>query len=150
MTSLQPYDSETHREQALDVLRGLLSRGPVPYTPHPGEWDWWMFHADPRDQSEWLIGPDAVVEIALDIGEVAAFGLAPEDIIELGRARLPGTRFTVSHVSLADHARVGALRSAGFELEGPPSPLFERGTSGASPTSVDGFEIRSIRGEDEH
>ena len=147
---MRPYDPALDRELAHEVLRTLLSRGPVPYAPHPGEWDWWTFHADPRDQTECLIDAQALVEVALDDGEVASFGLAPEETIELGRTMLPETRFTVSHVSLADHARVAALRAAGFEVEGPPSPLFERGTSGASPRPIDGFEIRSIRGEHEH
>ena len=97
-----------------------------------------------------MIGTRALVEIALDIGEVAAFGIAAEEAIELGLKRLPGIRFTVSHVSLADHARVGSLLAAGFELEGLPSPLFERRTAGANAMPVDGFEIRSIRGEHEH
>jgi ribosomal protein S18 acetylase RimI-like enzyme len=147
---VKPYDPAVHRGLAHAVLRTLLSRGPVPYTPHPGEWDWWTFHADPRDRTESLIGAQAVVEVALDISEVAAFGLTAKEAIELGRTILPGTRFTVSHVSLADDARVGALRAAGFELDGPPSPLFERQTFGARPGSVDGFEIRPIRGEREH
>jgi ribosomal protein S18 acetylase RimI-like enzyme len=147
---LKPYDPGVHRDQAHAVLRRLLSRGPVPFTPHPGEWDWWTFHADPGDRTESLIGGQAVVEVALDISEVAAFGVTAEEAIELGREMLPGIRFTVSHVSLADHPRVDALRAAGFELVAPPSSLFERGTSGASPASVDGFEIRSIRGEQEH
>jgi ribosomal protein S18 acetylase RimI-like enzyme len=144
------YAPAVHRELAHEVLRTLLSRGPVPYAPHPGEWDWWMYHADPRDRTERLIGARALAEVAIDDGEVAAFGLAPVEVIELGRTILPGTRFTVSHVSRADHARVGAFRAAGFELEGPPSPVFERRTTGAGWRSVDGFEIRSIRGEDEH
>ncbi len=143
-------DPASHRDEALQVLRTLLSRGPVPYGPHPGEWDWWTFHADPRDQLETLIGPDAVAEIATNHGEVAAFGLSPEDVIELGRTRLPGVRFSVTHVSMADQARVNALLAAGFELEHPPAPLFERATAGVTPIKVDGFEIRPIRGEEEH
>lgn len=147
---MKPYDPAVDREQAHEVLRTLLSRGPVSFVPHPGEWDWWTFHADPREITAWLIGEHALAEVALDDGEVASFGLSPEQTIELGRTMLPGIQFTVTHVSLADHARVEALQAAGFELHGSPSPLFERGTSGASPKSVDGFEIRSIRGEHEH
>lgn len=143
-------DPVEHRDQAHQVLRSLLAHGPVPYTPHPGEWDWWMFHADPRDQLETLIGPSAVAEIAINHGEVAAFGLTAEDVIEMGRSRLPGVRFSVTHVSMADHVRVEALRAAGFELDHPAAQLFERAASGASPAAVDGFEIRSIGGEDEH
>ena len=146
---MRAYTSGADRELAHAVLRTLLSRGPVPYAPHPGEWDWWEFHADPRDRTERLIGARAVAEVAMDIGEVASFGLAPDATIELGRTMLPGVRFTVSHVSLADHERVAALEAAGFELVGPPNPLFERATDGPSPRPVDGFEIRSIRGEDE-
>jgi ribosomal protein S18 acetylase RimI-like enzyme len=154
---MRPYDPAVDREQALAVLRALLARGPVPYTPHPGEWDWWTFHADPRDRIERRIGPRAVAdvavgdgEVAMNDGEVAAFGLSARETIELGRTILPGIRFTVSHVSLADRARVDALAAAGFELEGSPSVLFERGTSGATPSSIDGFEIRPLGGEHEH
>ena len=152
---MKPYEPAKHRELAHEVLRSFLSRGPVPYAPHPGDWDWWTFHADPRDRSEQLIGAGALASIAIgevarDDGEVAAFGLIAEEVIELGRTMLPGMRFKVSHVSLADHVRVEALRAAGFELEGPPGPLFERGTAGASPRLVDGFEIRPLQGENEH
>ncbi len=122
----------------------------MPYAPHPGEWDWWTYHADPRDQTEALISARALVELALDDGEIAAFGLPAADVIALGKTMLPGMRFTVSHVSQADQARVAALQAAGFELEGIPSQLFERSTSGAGPRSVDGFEIRPIGGEHEH
>ena len=147
---MRVYEPLAHRGEALQVLRTLLSRGPVPYTPHPGEWDWWTFHADPRDQLETLIGPEAVAEIAINHGEVAAFGLSPPEVIELGRTRLPGVRFSVTHVSIDDEARVDALRAAGFELDHPPAPLFERATAGATSIEVEGFEIRPIRGEEEH
>jgi ribosomal protein S18 acetylase RimI-like enzyme len=144
------YQAASDRDQALAVLRALLARGPVPYTPHPGEWDWWVYHADPRDQIEAFIGSQALAEAVVNHAEVAAFGLAIEDVIELGRKQLPGVRFTVTHVSLADHARVEALRSRGFEVERPPAQLFERSTAGAKPLPVDGFEIRSLDGEREH
>ena len=152
---LKRYEPGVHRDLAHGVLRTLVSRGPVPYTPHPGDWDWWTFHPHPGDRTEQLIGARALAsvaagELAIDDGEVAAFGVTAEEAIELGRTLLPGIRFIVSHVSLADHARVAALRAAGFELDGPPGPVFERRTSGASPRSVDGFEIRSLRGEGEH
>lgn len=152
---MKPYEPVLDRVLAHQVLRTLLSRGPVPYTPHPGDWDWWTFHADPRDRTEQFIGALAVAsvainEIAMDDGEVAAFGVTAEETIELGRKALPEIRFTVTHVSLADHTRVAALRRAGFELHGPPAPLFARATSGASPRPVEGFEIRPLRGEQEH
>ncbi len=138
------------RDRAHEVLRTLLSRGPVPYAPHPGEWDWWTFHTDPRELAEAFVGARALTSVAIDYGEVASFGLDAEEVIELGRSVLPGIRFKVTHVSMADHVRVDALRAAGFELEGPPGPLFERGTSVAGPRSIDGFEIRPILGEHEH
>jgi len=152
---VDPYDPVNDRRAAHEVLRRLLARGRVPYTPHPGDWDWWTFHADPRDRTDQFIGPEALAaisinEVTMDDGEVAAFGLPADEVIELGRAVLPGTAFKVSHVSLGDHVQAGALRAAGFELEGAPSPLFERPTAGASPQSVDGFEIRPLGGEDEH
>jgi ribosomal protein S18 acetylase RimI-like enzyme len=152
---VKPYEPAEHREQAHQVLREMLSRGPVPYTPHPGDWDWWTFHADPRDRTVQLIGAGALAavssnEATKDDGELAAFGLRAAEMIELGRTILPGSVFKVSHVSVADNEHVEVLRAAGFELDGPPSPLFERETASASPTPIDGFEIRSMRGEQEH
>lgn len=147
---MRVYDPARDRDQALEVLRTLLSRGRVPYTPHPGEWDWWTYHADPRDRLEAFIAPRSLAEVVLNHAEVSSFGLSAEEAIELGRSRLPGVRFKVTHVSLADRARTRALQAAGFELDGPPDTLFERATAGASPRSVDGFEIRALRGEREH
>ncbi len=147
---MRPYEPAQDRESAHAVLRHLRSQGPVPYTPHPGDWDWWTYHADPRDRTEVFIGPDALAAVSWDPGEVDAYGMTAEEAIDLGRTMLPGSRFTVSHVSLADDARVAALKAAGFELEGPPSPLFSRSTAGAAPKSVDGFEVRSLLGEEEH
>jgi ribosomal protein S18 acetylase RimI-like enzyme len=149
------YEPAEHREQAHEVLRALLSRGPVPYTPHPGDWDWWTFHADPRDRTEQVVGATALAAVSinavtLEDGEVAAFGLTGEEMIELGRSMLPGSVFKVSHISVADRVGVDALLAAGFVLDGPPSALFERPTAGASPRQVDGFEIRPLAGEHEH
>ena len=149
-SALRPYDPTVDRDRAHAVLRRLRLRGPVPYTPHPGDWDWWTFHADPRDRTEMFIGPSALAAVSWDPDEVDVFGMTAEEAIELGRTMLPGSRFTVSHVSLADHGRIAALRAAGFELDGPPGPLFSRSTAGASPSSIDGFEIRSLLGEEEH
>jgi ribosomal protein S18 acetylase RimI-like enzyme len=152
---VKPFDPAVHRNEAREVLRGLLSRGRVPYAPHPGEWDWWTFHADPRDRIEQVIGPGALASIAINEqtsegGEVAAFGLDADAVIELGRTILPGIRFEVSHVSVADTTRVADLKAAGFESSGLPGPLFERGTADARPRSLPGFEIRPLRGESEH
>jgi len=144
------YESALHRDLAHAVLRTLLSRGPVPYAPHPGDWDWWTYYADPRERSEELIRPGALASVTMEPAEVAAFGLTAEETIDLGRTMLPGIRFTITHVSLADHARVDALLAAGFEPDGPPAPSFERGTTGASPRRVRGFEVRPLLGEEEH
>ena len=147
---MKVYDRIRDREHALAVLRTLLARGPVPYTPHPGEWDWWVDHADPGDELAALVGPQALAEVAINHAEVTAFGLEIDDVIELGRTQLPGVRFVVTKVSLADQPRVDRLREAGFELERPPAHLFERSTAGARPRQLEGFEIRSMRGEHEH
>src|SRR5215213_6710243 len=147
---MQVYDPVADRDQALAALRTLLARGPVPYTPHPGEWDWWVDHADPGDRIEAFVGPEALAEVVINHAEVAAFGLTAEEVIELGRKHLPAVRFTVTHVSLSDHERVEALGAAGFELARPPAHLFERSTAGMKTLAVDGFEIRSLEGEHEH
>jgi ribosomal protein S18 acetylase RimI-like enzyme len=97
-----------------------------------------------------LIGPSTLAAVTWDPGEVDAFGLGAEEAIELGRTMLPGIRFSMSHVSVADDARVAVLRAAGFELDGPPAPLFTRSTAGASPGFVDGFEIRPLSGTHEY
>ena len=147
---MEIYEPAVDRDRALAVLRELLARGPVPYTPHPGEWDWWVYHADPGDQTKAFIGPHALAEVVVNHAEVAAFGLPIDAAIELGRRQLPGVPFKLTHVSLADGERIAKLRSAGFELERPAGHLFERSTTGASRHSVDRFEIRALQGEHEH
>jgi hypothetical protein len=39
---------ERDRPDALEILRRRLRQGDVPYSMHPGEWNWWVDHADPR------------------------------------------------------------------------------------------------------
>ena len=52
------YDPVADRPAAQRILRQLLRRGPVPFTIHPGDWDWWCFHDDPRFTTEFLIDDD--------------------------------------------------------------------------------------------
>lgn len=145
---LREYDSTRDRDAALAILRGMLARD-VPGTPHPGEWDWWIYHKDPRHEILSLIGADALAEIGFDTGDVTAFGLTVDECLALGREHLAGQHFTVSSISVHDTERVEALRAAGFAIDGEPMPLFSRSTAGAHAGAVDGFEIRPLAGESE-
>jgi ribosomal protein S18 acetylase RimI-like enzyme len=146
---LREYEPTRDREHALAIVRELLAQGPSRCTLHPGEWDWWVYHQDPRHRTRRLIGDGAIVEIGFDIKDVAAFGCSVAECIALGRATFPAEQFTISAVSLADIERVDELRAAGFEVDGEPMPLFVRPAAGADARPVHGFDIRPLAGEPE-
>jgi len=141
---LHPYRGVAERAAALQVLRTALASGPVPYTIHPGEWDWWCFHPDPRVPAPVrLIGPDALLD-ASAAGEVSAFGLGPD---ELGA--ICAAAGSVGWVSTNDHRRERVLDASGFAPTGPAMTVFERPTSGGVPGAdrlPAGFVVRSLQG----
>lgn len=147
---LRSYDPARDRVHAHDVLRDLLVTEPYAYHPHPGDWDWWTFHADPRYRYVQLVGDHAVVMVSVDDHDVAAFGLLAEDAIAIGREHFGDERFTISGVALADVARVDVLERAGFTIDGTPWPGFEQPTASVERVAAEGYEIRRLAGEDEH
>jgi mycothiol synthase len=127
----------------------------VPFTIHPGEWDWWCFHADPRFTTEFLIdesGAGAIAVVPLDQRLVAAFGCSVAATVELGKGTLTPGPWAVDSVSVQDTQRTEILRELGFEPHGEPAPLFMCATAStrtASPLPA-GFTIRPVNGEAEH
>ena len=146
------YDPGTDRDDAHRTLRNLLEQGPVPYTVHPGEWDWSTFHADPRFRFDQLIGDAAVAEIAVEHRIVATFGGTATDAMEVGERYFGDAEFIIGYVSERDATRIEELRARGFSPDGDPEPIFERPTAGgvAGATAPDGFVVRTLLGEHEH
>ena len=119
--------TEEDRRLAHAVLRRCLAAGRVPFAIHPGDWDWWRFHADPRvPPPEVLVGDRALVELALD-GELNAFGLTAAELAALvDDPALPVPVRRVGSVAEQDAEREAALRAAGFEpVDEAPSLSFE-------------------------
>jgi ribosomal protein S18 acetylase RimI-like enzyme len=150
------YEPAHDRDAAHRIVRALHDRGPVPFTPHPGEWDWWTFHADPRYRQIQLIGgpggPEAIAAMDLDRRTVAAFGVPVGETIALGEQHLGPGEFTVLDVSIRDRERIDELESRGFALAEEPMPLLERATAGGvvGTREPDGFVVRPVQGEEEH
>jgi GNAT superfamily N-acetyltransferase len=142
------YDPLRDRDEAQATLRALLARGASPFTIHPGDWDWWVFHADPRVDEEFLIGDGAVALVGEEVG---IFGVDADEVVALCE-RVRGARaVAIGSVSLRDTDRVTGLEAHGFTREGPPEPLFMRSTAGGTPGASlpAGFTIRAVRGEED-
>lgn len=145
---LRPY-TDQDRPSAHAVLRRCLAAGRVPFAIHPGDWDWWRFHADPRVPApEVLIGERALAEIS-HAGELNAFGLAPGDLVALaGDLSLPVPVRSVGSIAEQDADRETALRAAGFApVDESPSLSFELPLSPVAPTPPgvpDGYRVRVL------
>ena len=147
---MRPY-TPADREHAHAVLRHLLRAGDVPFTVHPGDWDWWDGHADPRvPAAERLVGDDAVVHLGAD-GELTSMGL-PTQRWEL----LPDAVVTVGWVSSRDGEACAALRRGGFHPAERGFALFERAVPDVAqaqrrvPALVpDGYVVRRLAGAGE-
>ena len=147
------YDPPSDRVAAHSILRDQLDRGLVPHTIHPGEWDWWTFHTDPKTKpSLRLIGEHALAEVAVGDRIVTTFGVPAAEAIALGERHFGDGGFSVGFVSRSDDERIAELRSRGFTTESQPEVLLERSIGKAEQRVVHptGFEIRSLRGEEEH
>jgi ribosomal protein S18 acetylase RimI-like enzyme len=144
------YDPEADRTAALEILREQHRRGRLPFAIHPGEWDWWVYHHDPRQPVRRLITDGALADVAPGARQIAVFGCPVEAAIELGHREFPDRPWAISGVSAGDASRIAALQAAGFAPTGDPWPLFERSTGGAVLPAGAGFEIRAVLGEDEH
>jgi ribosomal protein S18 acetylase RimI-like enzyme len=146
------YEPGAGRDEAHRILRVLLERVAVPYTIHPGDWDWWTFHTDPRFATAQLVAESAVAEVGLDQRTVAAFGVPAGEAIALGEHYFGDADFSIGYVSERDATRIGELIFHGFAPDGDPEPIFERPAAGGvdGAAQPDGFVLRGTRGEEEH
>ena len=135
------------RSAAHSVLRDQLGSGPVPYTIHPGDWDWWCFHHEPRVPPPiQLVGAGALVNVSWD-GELCAFGL-PATALGALCATSPGIR-SVGYVSQRDGERAAVLRAGGWRPRGAPVLALEARTGTAREAALElpaGYTIRSLAG----
>jgi ribosomal protein S18 acetylase RimI-like enzyme len=136
------------RDEAHAILRALLAAGPTPFTIHPGDWDWWVFHADPRVDEEFLIADGA---IALVGNEIGVFGVDADETVAVCEKVREGRPIAIGSVSLRDTARVAQLEAHGFVCADPPEPVFVRATGGGTHGAAlpDGFTIRAVRGQED-
>jgi ribosomal protein S18 acetylase RimI-like enzyme len=147
------YDPRRDRLAAREILREQLRHGYVPNTIHPGEWDWWVYHPDPRQEARYLIAPGRLAVAALGARRtLLAFGTPIPDVLALGRELFGDQPWTVPGVSEADRAAAAVLRATGAEPTGGPWPQFVRSTAGGVPGASlpPGFAVRPVAGEHEH
>jgi ribosomal protein S18 acetylase RimI-like enzyme len=149
---MREYDPPKDRAAAHRILRKLHAGGSPPFTIHPGDWDWWTFHADPRMRWLQLIGPGALADIGFDIATIEAFGLTATDAWALGKEHFGEARFSIGIVSEQDTERIDELTRLGFVQRDEPWPVFERPTTGGVPAASLPSELtlRTVRGENEH
>ena len=108
------YDSVADRPAAHAILRNRLRRGPTPFTIHPGDWDWWTFHADPREHARQLISEQAIALLGGKDNVVSAFGATGDACLELGFRHFHGEPWSLTDVSERDHDRIRACERSGF------------------------------------
>lgn len=166
---LRDYDPARERAIAHEILRRALLAGPLPYTVHPGEWDWWCYHADPRlPEPLRLIGSDVLAWLGSD-GELSAFGTAVADtdlpdgpqphgdrlaevLLQVAARAGEGAVRSVGWVSHLDGRREGLLRAAGFGPAGSPMTVFTRPSAVPGvpvPPLPPGFAVRPLAGPQE-
>jgi ribosomal protein S18 acetylase RimI-like enzyme len=133
-------------------MRAAYRRDDTGYTPHPGEWDWWLFHRDRAfPDAVRLIGDDLLVHFEPRRGELSTFGTTPAQLGEvLETLDLPVTN--IAWVSDRDEDRHAVMRAHGFGVPSEPGPIYVRpaagGVTGGSPRP-EGFSIRPLAGEHE-
>jgi ribosomal protein S18 acetylase RimI-like enzyme len=146
---LRPYQ-ERDRPAALEILRRRLRQGDVPYSMHPGEWNSWVDHADPRlPEPVRLIGDDTLVWRSAD-GHVAAFPSTAQDLARL-LVTEPVAPVTGLMISQHDPDSERVLADAGFEPDETDAMFgFVRPLTGALPQVVlpAGYAVRSMTDAD--
>jgi ribosomal protein S18 acetylase RimI-like enzyme len=149
--ALRPY-RPADRAAAHVVMRAAYRRPDTGYTPHPGEWDWWLFHRDPASpDAVRLIGDDMLVHFEPRTGELSAFGATPAQLADLlATLDLPVTN--IGWVLDRDEERHAVATAGGFDVGSEPGPIFVRpasgGVEGLRPVP-EGFTIRPLAGEHE-
>ena len=148
---MRTYAAERDHAAATAILRDALAHGPVPFTPHPGDWSWWTQHRDDRFPTEFLIGPHAVAEVGIGQRYIRAYGLGATQCVELGEHHVGAGPLSIGEVSVRDTARGNELRTLGFTPDPRPSPVFERTTTGGVPSASlpSGFTRRPLGGRTE-
>jgi GNAT superfamily N-acetyltransferase len=149
LPGLRLYE-ERDRAAALEILRRRIRRGDVPYSMHPGEWNWWVDHADPRlPEPVRLIGDDTLVWRSAD-GHVAAFTSSAQDLARL-LVTEPVAPVTGLVISQHDPDSERVLADAGFEPDETHALFgFVQPLTGGLPEVVlpAGYAVRSMTDTD--
>jgi ribosomal protein S18 acetylase RimI-like enzyme len=151
LPTLRPCEP-ADRVAAQAVMRAAYQRPDTGYTPHPGEWDWWLFHRDPaQPDAVRLIGDDLLVHFEPRTSELSAFGATPAQLDALlGALDLPVTN--VGWVLDGDDERQAVCAARGFPTGRDPGPVYVRPAAGGVANSgplPDGFTVRPLAGEHE-
>jgi ribosomal protein S18 acetylase RimI-like enzyme len=113
LAGLRPYE-EGDRPAALEILRRRLRRGDVPFSVHPGEWNWWLDHVDPRlPEPVRLIGDDTLVWRSAD-GHVIPVTSTAQDLARLLAMPLVAPVWGVDMISQHDPDSELVLADVGF------------------------------------
>jgi predicted N-acetyltransferase YhbS len=127
-----------------DVLRRCMRDRPQVYAAHPGDLDWWWYHADPRQPATaTLLTDDTVVHVHPGEREVSVFG-RPE-LVDVGIAMLGDGPVEIGGVADSDVEQQAALRRRGFAPSDVSMPTFEHDL--AAPADVEppnGWMVRAI------
>ncbi len=146
LAGLRPY-VERDRPTALEILRRRLHRGDVPYSLHPGDWNWWSDHVDLRlPEPVRLIGDDTLVWRSTD-GHVVAVTSTADDLARLLEAESVAPVSAVDMVSQHDPDRERVLTEAGFAPDDEHAEFASvRRLAGDLPDVVlpAGFALRSM------
>jgi ribosomal protein S18 acetylase RimI-like enzyme len=152
MLDLRTCDPIDDRAAARRVIHDAFTRDDVGYTIHPGEWDWWRFHADfGRPAPTLLMNDRVLVDLEAHNGDLMVYGATPDELVEIIEGLGDDVR-AVGWVLESDEERKHVLRGLGFvPADGDPGPVFERPTAGAPAVAPlpDGFVIRPVAGLDE-
>ena len=158
MTTLRPY-TESDREAALALLRRHVQRSLTgesrAFTVHPGDWDWWMDHPDPRvPPATILLDDDTLVERGHD-GMLVAFTSTPQRLADVLTVDLPaagvGPVGVVSSVADDDLERGRVLTELGFAPDpSAEAPVFLRPLTGDLPEIhlPAGYTLREVTDAD--
>ncbi len=149
---IERREASDGRDAARAVLAGLLAAQVSTYVPHPGELDWWLFHADPRHEPlELHVGTSAVALLDRTRREATLVGaleaLAPWSEVALG----PGP-VTVTGVSDRDVAAQTVLAARGYRPDTGGMPVFEMDLAARIPVASDvpdGVTIRPLAGPED-
>jgi len=150
---LRTCDPIVDRTACHGLLRAALARGAVPYTVHPGDWDWWCFHRDGSAQPPvLLIGARILVDFERATGELSVFGATPDELLEIAE-HFGSDVLSIGWILADDSERIAALEAAGFAPDGEiPGPVFARDPAGGIAglgAPPPGIEIRPLAGDAE-